>query len=757
MPISVRQFLRRLKRCELGPSARDLLRDVEISDFSDADALAEHLVSAGRITAWQAKRVLADDLDAFRLERFTLQEPLGRGASGFVFRAIDETGRNRVLKILNPAIAGDPNALERFRREVRATMSLRHPNVVTATETGSARGLHFIAFEYHAGSDLKRHLAGGGLAPSVTASIIRQVADGLQHIADAGMVHRDVKPSNIHVAPDGTARLLDLGLARLQQASSEQTVTQTGQILGTVDYISPEQAQDSRLVDVRSDIYSLGCSMYECLSGRVPYPDGAVAEKLVKHLTATPEALPKSVPDELGGIVAKAMSRDPADRYQQSRELVAALEPFCDAAASADFPVVEPSGGVAVPFGLASTIPLTAHDSLDLELPFVDPPRGSRRWLALAVGVAAIALMVVGFLMSQPKAGSASILMGAEYPADAVLSVDGIPITAGNVPLDSGPHRLRVEVAGYEPYEKQFKVLAGVETKLEPRLTPTPDFARAARLAQLSVLVGERDAAIAGSGEVREASQLVRDFVRQAPAHETSLNAVSLLSRLSTHLDQFQHDGIADLDRKAAQWGDPLFAEPDELVAVFNSDRQHEAYAVNCVQFLPDGRLVSGSESGSITIWKDGKVQRCERMISHGVQRMALAAGGNLFLVGDYGEVRFCEGPDFRKSSFLDSIEDKGTTSFSPPYHRTRQVTAAAADDGKSVVTSADGLLFLWGGGWEVPRSARAAIAGERDMLFRQVPRLCDDGSEVAAAQFTDARDDRYADSGLRRALYDDV
>lgn len=694
MPLSVRNFLKRLKRCELGTPARDILHEVTPADFSSEEDLAWHLVEQGRITAWQARRILANDLHAFTFGRFILQEPLGRGASGFVFRAVDEAGRTRVLKILNPAIASDPNALERFRREVRATMSLRHPNIVTATETGSARGLHFIAFEYHAGCDLKQFLVDGRMTPSIAATVVRQIAEALQHVSDANMVHRDVKPSNIHVAADGTARLLDLGLARLQQASSEQTVTQTGQILGTVDYISPEQAQDSRLVDIRSDIYSLGCALYECLAGHVPYPDGAVAEKLVKHLTATPAELPASVPRPLADIATRAMQRDPGDRYQQPRELAAAIEPFCEASVW-PAPTQTATRTASVPIGLASTIPLEANRALDLELPFADSRPISRRWLPWVLGAIAAVTVTVGFLLSQPTVGSVSIVIAPQYPTNAIVLVDGAPTTANVVSLGPGTHTLRIDAEGYETYEERFKVLSGIQTDLSPKLTPTQAFAREAELAELRALVDSLRDHDAVDSDINSAQRTIREFARESPTDSTSLNALRLLGRLASHPDRYRHEDISDIDRKAAQWGSPPHAEPDELVAVFNSGRQHDAHTINCVQFLSDGRLASGDEAGRITIWKNGIAIRSERMISHGVKQMA-EAGNNLFLVGHYGEVRFCEGPNFTTSRFLDSIEDQGTTAFSPPYHQTRRVTAAASNDGKRVATSADNLLFLW-------------------------------------------------------------
>src|SRR5207248_3738590 len=219
----------------------------------------------------------------------------------------------------------------RFKQEARAAAKLDHDNVARVYVCGEDQGLHFIAFEFVEGVTLRNLIDRRGPLPAdECVRYMIQVAAGLNHAADRGVVHRDIKPSNILITPDGRAKIVDMGLARhLESGSVNGGVTQSGVTLGTFDYISPEQALDPRRADVRSDIYSLGCTFYHALTGRPPVPEGTAAKKLQAHQQLDPidpRELNPAVPDELAAVLARMMAKDPDRRYQAPTELIAHLK-----------------------------------------------------------------------------------------------------------------------------------------------------------------------------------------------------------------------------------------------------------------------------------------------------------------------------------------------------------------------------------------------------------------------------------------------
>ncbi len=264
----------------------------------------------------------------FRLGHFEVIGALGSGGMATVLRARDlELGRIVALKILPPESARDPDSVTRFKQEARAAAKLDHDGIARVFFCGEEKGLHFIAFEYVEGETLKTLIdRRGTLPPEDCIRYLIGLAAGLQHASDRGVIHRDVKPSNIVVTPDGKAKLIDMGLARQQGLHSVNGgVTQSGMTLGTFDYISPEQALDPRSVDVRSDIYSLGCAFYHALTGRPPVPEGTAAKKLHAHQhepPTDPRQLNPLVPDGLAVILSGMMVKIPDRRYASPEALI---------------------------------------------------------------------------------------------------------------------------------------------------------------------------------------------------------------------------------------------------------------------------------------------------------------------------------------------------------------------------------------------------------------------------------------------------
>jgi serine/threonine protein kinase len=306
---------------------------------SDRD-IADALVEEGVLTPYQARQVCAGDTQPLTLGQYRLLDELGRGGMGRVYKALHTImGRVVAIKVISPDLVRNPIAVEWFRREVRATTQFVHPNIVMAYDANEAEGLHFLVMEYVQGVTLdalvKQH---GPLPIEHACALIRQAALGLQYAHEKGMVHRDIKPANLLIpiqeseqAADVLVKIVDFGLARLQGKAQSDTIALRAEadVLGTPDYISPEQSRDIHAADIRSDLYSLGCAFYFALAGRVPFPGENAMEKLVKHLMEEAEPLEKLRPDvspAVAAIVRCLMAKKPSDRYQTPAELVRELD-----------------------------------------------------------------------------------------------------------------------------------------------------------------------------------------------------------------------------------------------------------------------------------------------------------------------------------------------------------------------------------------------------------------------------------------------
>jgi len=263
-----------------------------------------------------------------RLGCYDLVEYVGGGGMGRVFRATDtQLGRTVALKVLLPDQVRDEETIQRFRNEARSAARLDHDNIARVFHVGEDRGLHYIVFEFIEGENIRELVERKGPLPLAEAvSYALQAAEALAHAVDRRVVHRDIKPSNLLVTPDARVKLIDLGLARLAPDDKAQAdLTATGVTLGTFDYISPEQARDPRNADVRSDIYSLGCTVFYMLTGRPPFPEGTVLQKLLQHQgDAPPEVreFRRDIPEEAAATLRKMLAKDPCHRYADPNRLV---------------------------------------------------------------------------------------------------------------------------------------------------------------------------------------------------------------------------------------------------------------------------------------------------------------------------------------------------------------------------------------------------------------------------------------------------
>ena len=265
----------------------------------------------------------------FRIGSYGILHPLGAGGMSSVFRAVHvESGHEVALKVLPTAMARNSTILKRFVAEARSAEDLQHPNIVQIYDRGSDDGRYYLVLEYVEGGDLHDYVQHRGpLEADEAVGLIMQVVRGLEYAASRGLIHRDVKPSNLLRTPTGEVKIIDLGLALRHEAEDER-VTREGTTVGTVDYMSPEQARDSRATSFQSDIYSLGCTLHYLVTGLPPYPGGDITEKLTRHARNPPPdvlAIRPDLPPSLGALIQRMMAKRPEDRFASYRELLSEL------------------------------------------------------------------------------------------------------------------------------------------------------------------------------------------------------------------------------------------------------------------------------------------------------------------------------------------------------------------------------------------------------------------------------------------------
>lgn len=301
----------------------------------DSRALAEELVRDGVLTRFQSEQFLIGRWRGFVVGKFKLLEKIGAGGMAQVFLAEHlSTKKRAAIKVLPPSKAEHPTALGRFYREARAAGCLDHPNIIRSHEIDQDACLHYIVMDYVEGVNLldvvRKH---GPLDIGRAVSYTRQAALGLDYAFRNKIIHRDVKPANILIDRWGVARVLDMGLARFINDHTDQlTVKYDNKIvLGTADYVAPEQVADSHSADIRADVYALGGTLYFLLAGHPPFPTGTVAQKLMAHRTKEPapvRSVRPEVSEGLAAVVARMMAKDPKARYQTPAQVASALEEF---------------------------------------------------------------------------------------------------------------------------------------------------------------------------------------------------------------------------------------------------------------------------------------------------------------------------------------------------------------------------------------------------------------------------------------------
>ncbi|MCS7046462.1 MAG: protein kinase, partial [Gemmataceae bacterium] len=358
--------------------------------FADAHALAKELIKRDWLTPYQVNQILQGKGEQLIVGGNLLLERLGEGSMGQVFKAWNtRLGRVVAVKMVHKEYFANNRALERFRREVATAAQLDHPNIVLVRDADVANDRPFMVMDYIAGQTLSHRVKQSGpLGIPEAVEYVRQAALGLQHAYERGVVHRDIKPGNLIVARSADdqplVKILDFGLARFDsEERNEKRLTFSGNLLGTVDYIAPEQAQDAHTADIRADIYSLGCTLYYLLTAAPPFPGSTVVEKIMARTggpTPSVRAVRGDVPAELDAVLQKMMARSPAERYQTPLEVAEALGPFAREASLAEpakawcLDSSEAAPPAAVPIAVPVTAPLPPGTPVAHALPVAAAP-----------------------------------------------------------------------------------------------------------------------------------------------------------------------------------------------------------------------------------------------------------------------------------------------------------------------------------------------------------------------------------------------
>ncbi len=452
-PVGIAEFIDRLRASGLRPDG-----DLDQGDGLTGQDLARQLIERKKLTPYQAMCLCRGEISHLVLGEYIILDHLGSGGMGQVYRAIHRTMHRRVaVKTLPPSITTSKQTVRRFQREIQVIARLSHPNIATAYDAGQAKGVHFLAMELIEGQVLNGLVRRSGPLPIEQAvDIAVQVAQGLAYAHQSGVVHRDIKPSNLILDANGTVKILDLGVATLRpqetvSAEKPESLTDAGAIIGTMDYMAPEQSFDSSRTDHRADIYSLGCTLYFLLTGKLVYDGETPVARLLAHRDKPVPSLRESRPEvsaKLDQVYQRMVAKRPEDRYRSMDAVIQALK----------------------------ACPVEAIDRAGR------PGRKTNRWLVGAATVCALALVgwLVGILL-KIETPHGTLVLEIEQP-NAQIDIDGANKISLMSKADGGPvevrlrdgeYTIRVTRSGFAEH-REVVVLSGERTQVRIRLQPLP-------------------------------------------------------------------------------------------------------------------------------------------------------------------------------------------------------------------------------------------------------------------------------------------
>ncbi|MGA2035590.1 MAG: serine/threonine-protein kinase, partial [Thermoguttaceae bacterium] len=428
----------------------------------DAQELARQLVQSKYLTKFQAQEIYQGRAKSLILGNYTLLDKIGEGGMGQVFKAHHRRMERTVaIKMLPKAAMKDAAAVARFQREVRAAAKLRHSNIVAADDADEAGGIHFLVMEYVEGSDLSAVVKKHGPFPVAKAvNYILQAARGLEFAHGEGVIHRDIKPANLLVDKKGIVKILDMGLARIEapgNAAAQADLTGTGAVMGTVDYMAPEQALSTKHADARADIYSLGCSLHYLLTGKAAYDGDTLMARLLAHREAPIPSLGADVPEQVQAVFEKMVAKTVEDRYQTMSEVVAALEQCgfgSQTSLSMQQPVDTNPDADALTF-LRDIRSHTLHQPKPSKKPVpAKSGKDNKKFILGAVGAGVLGLAVLAGVIFKMQTKDGTLVVEVDQPDAVVQVLDAAGKVEINRPgekgtvtvaVDPGKHRLKVE------------------------------------------------------------------------------------------------------------------------------------------------------------------------------------------------------------------------------------------------------------------------------------------------------------------------
>ena len=591
---------------------------------SDANSLAELLIRRRKLTEYQANLLRLGQTKGLVFGNYVVVDKLGEGGMGVVFKAQHRRMKRTVaLKVLPGDLTNSPDALARFHREVEAAAKLTHPHIAAAYDADEANGVHFLVMEYVDGANLSQTIKANGPLPLGQAlNYVLQTARGLNHAHVCGVVHRDIKPGNLLLDKAGTVKILDMGLARFDGPGDDGNtaaaeLTQSGRVMGTVDYMAPEQALDAKHADHRADIYSLGCTLFYLLTGRPLSPDGTLTHKLLWHQTESVPDLSSICPaagPKLDAAFKRMLAKKPADRQQSMGEVIHELE-SCLVELSPEDAAAAVSGPMATG-GTESTLNQYPRSSATVvERPTVTyvagqpvaavdraPPK--RRWPVLVgtFGIVAAGLVAAAVVLNNnnndnrandgnptdPAVAEGTLVhLTIDQPGATVLLDDQvIPIERGldkneehrSLPLKVGKkYRIKVTKPGFEEYVQNVtaaKQQENLQVALKAVAGPIVPNSVPPKTLLLRWVFANGGSATLLLGQTTQTVEVVR--ANEVPSGAFSIKAVKLDGAMSLKEDELSQlsaaDGLQSLSLKGAAIGDRAAEELAKIKGLWSLD-----------------------------------------------------------------------------------------------------------------------------------------------------------------------------------------